>query len=318
MKNTDERMGPPPRVRDGELAGQASAAGARALLASIVSESGSEVLAASPSHRRSWRPRLVTGALTAGVLVAALVAGPGLLRDGSATSYANSAVDIVLDDEQYVARIKDPFADHARYTEAFRAVGLDITLRPVPVSPGSVGEIMGMMISGDDGPDAGAPPDPSGPRFGGVPLSMETAPGRCEPGRDAGCVMVMRIPAGFTGKVDVRLGRQARQGEEYANFDLAMAPGEMFAGVRLRDGRPVDEILAEARKRDLATVFSLIRIDAKTGGLSFEPLPADRVGRDWTVWNAWQVKAGVIRLLVTPGRLPENPFYNGSAPPPAS
>ncbi len=318
MKNTDERVSPPPRVRDGELAGQVSAAGARALLASIVSESGSEVTAASPSHRRSWRPRLVTGALTAGVLVAALVAGPGLLRDGSATSYANSAVDIVLDGEQYVARIKDPFADHAEYTEAFRAVGLDITLRPVPVSPGSVGEVMGMMISGDDGPDTGTPPDPSGPRFGGVPLSMETAPGRCEPGRDAGCVMVMRIPAGFTGRVDVRLGRQARQGEEYANFDLAMAPGEMFAGVRLRDGRPVDEILAEARNRGLAAVFSLVRVDAKTGGLSFEPLPADRVGRDWTVWNAWQVKAGVIRLLVTPERSAENPFHNGSAPPPAS
>ncbi|WP_329082240.1 MULTISPECIES: hypothetical protein [unclassified Streptosporangium] len=319
MKHTDEPVIPPARVRDDELAGQASAAGARALLASITSESGSEVPAASPSRRWSWSARLVAGALTAGVLVAGVVAGPGLLRDGSATSYANSAVDIVLDGEQYVARIKDPFADHARYTEAFRAVGLNITLRPVPVSRSSVGEIMGMIITGDGGPDAGATPDPSGPRFGGVPLTMGTTSKGCEPGKDAGCVMVMRIPVGFTGKVDVRLGRQARQGEEYANFDLAMAPGEMFAGVRLRDGRPVDEILAEARKRDLTTVFSLIRIDARTGGMSsFEPLPADRVGRDWTVWNAWQVKAGVIRLLVTPERLPENPFYNGSAPPPAS
>ncbi|GAA3415736.1 hypothetical protein [Streptosporangium vulgare] len=324
MKHTHEPVNPPARVRDDELAGQASAAGARALLASITSgsgagsESASRVPAVSPSRRRPWRPRLVTGVLTAGVLVAGVVAGPGLLRDGSATSYANSAVDIVLDGEQYVARIKDPFADHAKYTEAFRAVGLDITLRPVPVSRGSVGKIMGMIVTGGEEPDARMTPDPSGPRFGGVPLSMETAPGKCEPGKDAGCVMVMRIPSGFTGRVDVRLGRQARQGEEYANFDLAMASGEMFAGVRLRDGRPVDEILAEARKRDLATVFSLVRIDARTGGLSFEPLPADRVGRDWTVWNAWQVKAGVIRLLVTPERLAENPFYNGSAPPPAS
>ncbi|MGJ6966936.1 hypothetical protein ACSDR0_33975 [Streptosporangium sp. G11] len=318
MKNTDEPVGLPARVRDDELAGQASAAGARALLASIMSESGSDAPVVSPSHRWSWRPRLVTGTVIAGVLVAGVVAGPGLLRDGSATSYANSAVDIVLDGEQYVARIKDPFADHAKYTEAFRAVGLDITLRPVPVSRGSVGKIMGMVITGGDRPDGGRTPDPSGPRFGGVPLSMETAPKECEPGKDAGCVMVMRIPSGFTGKVDVKLGRQAKPEEEYANFDLAMAPGEMFAGVRLRNGRPVDEILTEARKRDLATTFSLVRIDAKTGGLSFEPLPSDRVGRDWTVWNAWQVKAGVIRLLVTPERLPENPFYNGSAPPPAS
>ncbi|MEU8382041.1 hypothetical protein [Streptosporangium sp. NPDC048865] len=321
MKNADGPVDLLARVRDGELAGQASAAGARALLASIVSgsrsETRSETSARPPARRRTRRPRLVAAAILTGVLATGIVAGPGLLRGGSATSYANSAVDIALDGEQYVARIKDPFADHAEYTEAFRAVGLDITLRPVPVSRGSVGEIMGMTVTGGDDPDAGTP-HPSGPRFGGVPLSMETAPRGCEPGKDAGCVMVMRIPSGFTGRVDVKLGRQARPEEEYANFDLAMAPGEMFAGVRLRDGRPVDEVLAEARKRGLATVFSLVRIDARTGGLSFEPLRADRVGRNWTVWNAWQVKAGTIRLLVTPGRLPENPFHNGSAPPPAS
>jgi hypothetical protein len=73
------------------------------------------------------------------------------------------------------------------------------------------------------------------------------------------------------------------------------------------------------RKRNLTVVFSLIRMDEKTGSMStFDPLSADRVGPGWIVWNAWQVKAGVIRLLVTPERLPENPFYNGSAPPPAS
>ncbi|MGP3960948.1 hypothetical protein ACTWPT_33575 [Nonomuraea sp. 3N208] len=112
--------------------------------------------------------------------------------------------------------------------------------------------------------------------------------------------------------------RRAKPGEEYANCDSAMVPGEMFDGVQLRNGRSVDDILAEARKRNLTAVFSLIRTDKKTGGLSFEPLPADRVGPGWIVWNAWQMKAGVIRLLVTPERLPENPFYNGSAPPPAS
>jgi hypothetical protein len=256
------------------------------------------------------------------VLATGIVVGPSLLEGGRgvAVSYANSAVEIHREGDQYVARIKDPFADHDKYTQAFHSVGLNVDLRPVPVSPGSVGKILGMIIA-DKGSSPAAPeakPDPSGPRINGVPLSMEATPKGCLPGQDRHCVMVMRIPAGFTGSVDVRLGRQAKPGEEYANFDSAMAPGEMFAGVRLRDGRPVDDILAEARKRNLTAVFSLIRTDEKTGGLSFEPLPADRVGPGWTVWNAWQVKAGVIRLLVTPERLPENPFYNGSAPPPAS
>nr|BFE79899.1 hypothetical protein GCM10020093_025000 [Planobispora longispora] len=256
-------------------------------------------------------------AAAVGVLATGLVVGPSLLREPSAVSYANSAVSIVRDGDQYVARITDP-ADHARYTEAFHAVGLDIDLRPVPVSPGAVGQILGMVIGGDQVPDPQTPPDPSGPRFGGVALSTESAPKGCRPGRDSGCVMVMRIPARFTGHVNIRLGRQARPGEQYANADQATAPGEMFAGVSLRRGRSVGDMVAEARRRDLRAVFSRIRIDPQTAGLSFDPVPADHVERDWVVWHAWQVQAGVIRFLVTPERLADNPFHNGSAPPPAS
>ncbi|MFI6451256.1 hypothetical protein ACIBF6_06845 [Streptosporangium amethystogenes] len=319
MRNADEiseLLRPLARVEPGQPDGHASGAGARALLTSIT------ILEPERARRyglpRRGPRRLVPVLAAAVVLAAGIVVGPSLLENGggAATSYANSAVEIHREGDQYVARIKDPFADYGRYTEAFRAVGLNVDLRPVPVSPGAVGKTLGMVITGKDSLDPDL--DPSGPRFGGVALSVETAPRGCHPGRSSHCVMVMRIPAGFAGGVNVRLGRQAKPGEEYANFDAALAPGEMFAGVRLRDGRSVDDMLAEARKRELAAVFSLIRTDEETGGLSFEPLPADRVGRGWIVWHAWQVKAGVIRLLVTPERLPENPFHNGSAPPPAS
>ncbi|MER6172321.1 hypothetical protein [Streptosporangium sp. NPDC001681] len=323
MRNADEiseLLRPLSRIEPGQPDGHASGAGARALLTSItVREPGR---ARRPGLLPRGPRRLVPILAAAVVLATGIVVGPSLLEDGggAATSYANSAVEIHREGDQYVARIKDPFADYGRYTEAFHAVGLNVDLRPVPVSPGAVGKTLGMVITGKDSlaPDPQGTPDPSGPRFGGVALSVETAPKGCHPGRSSHCVMVMRIPAGFAGGVNVRLGRQAKPGEEYANFDAALAPGEMFAGVRLRDGRSVDDMLAEARKRELTAVFSLIRTDEETGGLSFEPLPADRVGRGWIVWHAWQVKAGVIRLLVTPERLPENPFHNGSAPPPAS
>ncbi|MET9338989.1 hypothetical protein [Nonomuraea sp. NPDC003804] len=328
MRNVDEineLLRPLARVEPGQPNSHASGTGARALLASIAAqEPGSAARTLGRAHRSASRSprRLALGLTAAAMLATGIVVGPSLLEDGRgvAVSYANSAVEIHREGDQYVARIKDPFADHDKYTQAFHAVGLNVDLRPVPVSPGGVGKILGMIIAdkGSSRPAPEAKPDPSGPRINGVPLSMEATPKGCQPGQDRHCVMVMRIPAGFTGHVDVKLGRQAKPGEEYANFDSAMAPGEMFGGVRLRDGRPVDDILAEARKRNLTAVFSLIRTDKKTGGLSFEPLPADRVGPGWTVWNAWQVKAGVIRLLVTPERLPENPFYNGSAPPPAS
>ncbi|MFC4533438.1 hypothetical protein [Sphaerisporangium dianthi] len=326
MSDVDEvsaLLRPLARVAPGRRGDGASGAGARTLLASVTAQRPDAALARPSVGRRRhgvFGPRRVAmGMAAAAVLATGVVVGPSLLRDGGgvALGYANSAVEIVREGDQYVARIKDPFAEHALYTEAFKAVGLRVGLRPVPVSPGGVGKILGMVVTAGGAPEPRVAPDPSGPRIDGVLLTMETSPQGCDPGRDDGCVMVMRVPARFRGVVDVRLGRQARPGEEYADFDRAMAPGGMFDGVHLREGRPVAEVRAEARRRDLAVVFSLIRVDPKSGGLSFEPLPAGRVGRGWTVWNAWQVKAGVIRLLVTPGRLAGNPFHNGSAPPPS-
>ncbi|MET8338952.1 hypothetical protein [Streptosporangium canum] len=329
MRNIDEineLLRPLDRVEPGQPDSRASGAGARALLASIAAQepgTASSGLGRTRRYASRGPRRLALGLTAAAVLATGVVVGPSLLEDGRgvAVSYANSAVEIRREGDQYVARIKDPFADHAKYTEAFHAVGLNVDLHLVPVSPGGAGKILGMIIAagGSSRPDPDVSPDPSGPRFNDVALSMETAPKGCQPVQNGHCVMVMRIPAAFTGHVDVRLGRQAKPGEEYANFDSAMAPGEMFDGVRLRTGRPVDDVLAEARKRNLTAVFSLVRMDEKTGVMSsFDPLPADRVGPGWIVWNVWQVRAGVIRLLVTPERLPENPFYNGSAPPPAS
>ncbi|MEV4243772.1 hypothetical protein AB0J63_10230 [Streptosporangium canum] len=306
MRNIHEPLDRLARVHDGELADQVSAAGARALLASIVSGPGATTTAVTaPSLWRLRMPRLVAGALAAGALVIGVIVGPGVLGSGSATSYANSAIAIELDGDQYVARIKDPFADHAKYTEAFHAVGLDIELRLVPASPTGVGKFLSVRWSKSSG--AG----PARSASGGSLPTLKFTPENCQP-HQAGCEMTMRVPADYTGNMSLSLGRRAEPGEEYKNFDWATAPGEMFDGVRLQDGRPVDAMLAEARRRDLTVEFSRIRPDAETGALAFEPLPADQVRGDWTVWDAWQVKAGVIRLIVTPEHLPENPFEKGA------
>ncbi|MFI6885274.1 hypothetical protein [Streptosporangium canum] len=307
MRNIHEPLDRLARVHDGELTDQVSAAGAQTLLASIVSGPGATTTAVTaPSPWRLRMPRLAAGALAAGLLVAGVIVGPGVLGDESATSYANSAIAIERDGDQYVARIKDPLADHAKYTEAFHAVGLDIELRLVPASPTGVGKFLGFRLGGSSG--AG----PARSASGGSPPALDFTPEGCPPHQD-GCELTMRVPADYTGNMSLSLGRRAEPGEEYENREWATAPGEMFDGVRLQDGRPVDAMLAEARRRDLTVEFSRIRPDAETtGALSFEPLPADQVGGDWTVWHAWQVKAGVIRLLVTPERLPENPFEKGA------
>ncbi|GLX93409.1 hypothetical protein [Herbidospora sp. NBRC 101105] len=273
--------------------GDPDAPGARALLAHVMSEP------APVRRRRLLRPALV--AVAAGLVVT-------LTPPQIVTSYANAAVEIHLEGRQYVARILDPFADHERFTEAFRAVGLDVRIRPLPVSPLSAGRSLGMMIGGT----FDRPGEIGGEfAYDGVVLSADPEPKGCEPARP-GCSLIVRVPEGFPGSVHIRLGRPARPGEDYADFDRALAPGGPLHGVRLRHGAPVKDVRAEAERRGLRVTYQRIEI-AADGGLSFADVtPGDR----WTVWNAWQVREGVVRLLVTERRLGENPFYNGSAPPP--
>ncbi|WP_066361272.1 hypothetical protein [Herbidospora mongoliensis] len=275
--------------------GDPDAPGARALLARVMT-------GPTPSRRRFLRPVLV--AVAAAVVVT--MTPPQIV-----TSYANAAVEIHREGDQYVARILDPFADHARFTEAFRAVGLDVRIEPLPASPLSAGKSMGMMIGG-----TWDRPEEIGGEFayGGVVLSAAPEPKGCDPGSDPGCSMIVRVPAGFPGSVSVRLGRPARPGEEYADFDRAVEPGGPLHGVKLRHGASVKEIRAEAGRRGLRVTYKEIQI-APDGALSFVEPGRTPTGK-WTVWNAWQVREGEVRLLVTEQRLSQNPFYNGSAPPP--
>ncbi|MEV6030508.1 hypothetical protein AB0L65_05135 [Nonomuraea sp. NPDC052116] len=286
------------RVRDEDLAGQASGAGARALLASITSEEPAAESAIGPARRRTsrWRTRLVVGAVAVTGLAAAAVIAPAVLGPrGPATSYANSAIDIELRGDMYVATIKDPFADYAKYTEGFKAVGLNVNLEVVPVSPTQVGQITGMRLSGPLADN-------------GESITNGTSPEGCAFG-SAGCAMTVEVARGWTGWASVRLGRAARPGERYQNWRSAMKKGEMLAGYRA-DGKTVGEVMAEVRRRGLEAVFQIITPAPDNDGYGVDPKQQSaKVGDDWMVWEVQSEKAGVVRLMVTKERLPKNPVY---------
>jgi hypothetical protein len=200
MNDTRHDLGRLARVRDEELAGRESGPAARTLLAGLTAEPAPERPVAA--WRRPVR-RLALAAAVAVVAVVAAVAGPALLPDG-ATSYANSAIEIHRDGDDYVARIKDPLADGARYAEAFRAVGLDVEIELVPVSP----RLVGMLLSSGSG----------GSGLGGNRVRTDvvgdgTGPVDCakDPGR---CTIVVRISADSSGWIRFKIGRAARPGEE--------------------------------------------------------------------------------------------------------
>ncbi|SDL87260.1 hypothetical protein [Nonomuraea jiangxiensis] len=293
------------RVRDEDLSGRVSGAGARALLASITEEPVAATgraadgrgrfggLVAVGGRRRTGRLLVAAGAVAA--VAAAAVVGPAVLGGGQATSYASSAIDIELRGDYYVASIKDPLADYAQYTKGFKAVGLNVRLEPVPSSPSQVGKVIGMSGVG-------------GPTTGPVPTSIGsgTEPAGCTLGRP-GCVMTLTVGRQVTGDALVKLGRPAQAGEKYQNIGSATGKGEMLEGYDPEE-KTVGEVLAEARRRSVGAVFRVITPAPDYNGFRFDPDGQKaKVGDDWIVWRAESEQAGVLRLLVTKDRLPQNP-----------
>jgi hypothetical protein len=189
------------RVRDDELRGRESAPAARALLAAITAEPPPEHIAMIVPRRRTAR-RLALAACAVAAMTAGLVVGPSLLTGGTgtATSYASSAIEVTLEDGFFVARIKDPLADHAEFAKAFRAVGKNVEIVLVPVSP----RLVGQRISSSGGSGVVSSDMVSnGPGF----VDCALAPARC--------TLVIRISANSTGVTRYTVGRAARPGEAY-------------------------------------------------------------------------------------------------------
>ncbi|NUR92388.1 MAG: hypothetical protein HOY71_50660 [Nonomuraea sp.] len=286
----NEQLGRLATIRDEHLAGLAASAGADALLDRILAEP-------VPSKRG----RIAFGLATVAVVAAAAIVGPAVLPGltGPATSYANSAIAIEQRGDQWVARVKDPYADHALYREAFQAVGLDVGLQIVPVSPRSVGHAVRMTTTGNvtEGKGIGGQLEPEGCTLG-----------------SAGCAFEVSVAVGFTGRGTVMLGRPARDGERYQDHADPSLKGGPLAGVRV-DDRRVGDVLADVRARGLRAVFSVIEPSPGYDGYGVDPKAAAQdVADGWWVWDAEQREKGVVTLLVTREHLPKNPVYGGPKP----
>ncbi|GIH79424.1 hypothetical protein [Planobispora longispora] len=249
----------------------------------------------------AWRVAAGAAVLVGAVMAAVL--GPSLVPGGAAgaKSYASAAIDIVQEGGNWVARIKDPLAEHERYREGFESLGLDVTLELVPASPSLVGQPVVPMFH----PGAPGPSGPAGEFSAGV------EPEGCTPGA-LGCHLAFRIPVGFTGEVRAQLGRPARPGEPYQTGAAATAEGEALEGVTV-SGRTVAQVLADVRERGLDVVYRRVRADPdaptvnfldgksrQAFHLSYEPVSADAVGQDWLVWEARAHSGRTVVLEVTP------------------
>ncbi|QYC45523.1 hypothetical protein Nocox_39900 [Nonomuraea coxensis DSM 45129] len=259
----------------------------------------SAMAAVPATGRRRRRSSVFAGLLAAAGCAAAAVLGPTLIsQDALPTAYANSAIAVELRGEEYVATIKDPFVDHARYTEAFKALGLDVTLDLRPASPSAVGTVFRLGFSGTTEKD----------RIGG---SLE--PEGCVYGRP-GCALTITISKGFSGRGTIYMGRPAKPSEPYQNNADAGAKGESLEGYD-PNGRTVAEVLAETRRRGLEVTFQIIEPAPDGNGFSMNPREQSaEVGDRWIVWAAEPHRQGAVRLLVSEKRVAKNPVHGGAGP----
>ncbi|GAA2214626.1 hypothetical protein GCM10009850_100910 [Nonomuraea monospora] len=274
------------RVRDedlaGDPAGQASGPGARALMESIM------LVEREPARRRLPLRRGLGPAVVAAGLAAALVVWTPFW--GPATEYANAAVSLRTGPDQIEVEINDPAADVAGFTEAFRAIGLDVEVRKAPVAPQDVGKLIGPVLTSGRFP-AGT----------GVTISS-----REEGCRSAWCGTIS-MPVGVTGKLLIGIGRPAAPGELYATpVQIDVDPG---AGV-IKGYRPAGERVArvsadlERAGMKVGYVVMWDNPDGTGGGYHVEP---DHVGDDWTVQHVQRIASDAVTIFVkAPADVPKD------------
>ncbi|WP_433354736.1 hypothetical protein ACQP25_13825 [Microtetraspora malaysiensis] len=268
------------RLRDEDLAGQASTAQARALMESIVSEERAPAgrrLRVAPARRT--RRALALGAVAVGLGVAVAI-GVGL-PGGPATRYANAAVTIERAPDYFSVTVTDPAADPGRFQEAFRAVGLNVTVKTIPVPPDEVGQLIGPFV-------------PEGFRGPGSLGVQGVAP--CAA---AFCGKVW-LPAHYSGRVMIGIGRAAAPGEPYADDRLFNPSGEEALDGYRSHGRTVAEVRDELHRRRLKVGYRLYWT-IPDGGFFDQRVTADRIKDGWVVEGSRHSSSDSVDLYVVPG-----------------
>jgi hypothetical protein len=202
------------------------------VLAMGASRGGAERISAT-----QWRRARASGRGAIGLAVA--VAAAASLAVAIAISLASSsaptayALSFSEKDGYVIARIVNSYASVEELSRELAENHLHITLRLLPVPPGSVGNVLELQ---------------SEPADGVQPLQE----GHCVNGP---CTVGVKVARGFAGRGLVYIGRPARRGESYASTPIggAFAPGEALHCSGLQ-GATVARVLPVLREKKLTVV----------------------------------------------------------------
>ena len=231
---------------------------------------------------RTWRRRLLIGVPAAAVLAIAMllvtsVGGPG--HNIGQVTQAKAAALVFTRHGRYIdVIVRNPLADPKKYRAEFKAHGLNVTLRLVPVSPSIVGTVV---------------------YFDGSPaIKTITAQGKCFTGGGGpACPVGLRIPVHYKGRADLVFGRAARPGEHYESTVAATTKGEALYGLRIQ-GRHVSAVLRMIAARHVTVAVFNVTTPQGIGKLE----PASKIPGRWWVYGADPWAAGQVMLFVGPLR----------------
>jgi hypothetical protein len=207
MNDLDSRLAACNPVRFEDLGDAAASAEAAELLQRVLSQP-----IARPARRHPFRPGWPSRAWLAAAAAVIVAVAVTLAMQWPTGQHARlprkmtpgvQLIDFSAKGGNVIALITHPDAAARQLTAVFRAHGLHIDLRTVPVSPSLVGTFV----------------------YTDTPSLRTMWKRNCSV---TGCPVGLVIPASFTGHASVVVGRTARRGEIYESTADAFAPGEVL------------------------------------------------------------------------------------------
>lgn len=195
----------------------------------FLAELRAEIVAADERHREATRPvpshRTFRWFATAAAVVV-LVAGAALsVRPDTAAA----GFEIIPDETGLTLRLTDLATRPDGVEQAASEAGLDVTVTAEPVGPSMVGKFIGLNAT---------------------QLVEQVTITQGDP--DTGFT-AFRLPLDYSGAVELRMGRPADPGEQWAALSDATAPGELLACQDLI-GQPLSDATAAAAATGAGTI----------------------------------------------------------------
>jgi hypothetical protein len=228
---------------------------------------------------RPSRPRLaLAGAfslLIVGVVAATVVRSPGQDQP-RALSFTDSGNSVIV-------RVVDPNADPKRLNAEFKAMGLKVKVKAVPISANGIGKFAGYSV----------------PIKGSEGIRLLEPGEKCSGTLDAsdpGCQEGVEVPKNLDGWAEINFGRAAKKGEMYYHMSSTIDdPGEVLAGVKFRG-------LTIAQVKPILAAHDLTIESYHAAGTRPETGPVDTPPDTWYVHDATSYIAGEVQLDVAATR----------------